>query len=49
VATSLALSLKDKDRVQILDCDVEEPNAHIFLKPVIAGNIFVSIPLPQAA
>ena len=30
VATSLALSLEN---VQLLDCDVEEPNAHIFLKP----------------
>jgi MinD superfamily P-loop ATPase len=32
VAVNLALSLSD---VQVLDCDVEEPNAHIFLKPVI--------------
>jgi MinD superfamily P-loop ATPase len=30
VATSLALSLKDKYGVQLLDCDVEEPNDHIF-------------------
>ncbi|MGD9379305.1 MAG: P-loop NTPase, partial [candidate division WOR-3 bacterium] len=27
IATSLALSLSN---VQLLDCDVEEPNAHIF-------------------
>lgn len=33
VATSLALSLQDKDNVQLLDCDVEEPNDYIFLKP----------------
>ena len=33
IATSLALSLGD---VQFLDCDVEEPNGHIFLKPHIA-------------
>ena len=32
VAVSLALSLSD---VQLLDCDVEEPNSHIFLKPEI--------------
>jgi MinD superfamily P-loop ATPase len=33
VATNLAASLPDG--VQLLDCDVEEPNAHIFLKPEI--------------
>ncbi|MBU4255948.1 MAG: ATP-binding protein [Candidatus Thermoplasmatota archaeon] len=32
VAVNLALSLNN---VQFLDCDVEEPNAHIFLKPEI--------------
>ena len=30
VATNLAVSLADK--VQLLDCDVEEPNVHIFLR-----------------
>ena len=29
ISTSLALSLGE---VQFLDCDVEEPNGHIFLK-----------------
>jgi len=33
VATNLALSLASHQRVQFLDLDVEEPNAHIFLKP----------------
>ena len=47
VATSLAFSLKDRERVQLLDCDVEEPNAHIFLKPVIAGSEAVCIPIPE--
>lgn len=45
VATSLALSLEDS--VQLLDCDVEEPNAHIFLKPVIDYQEAVSIPIPE--
>ncbi len=45
VATSLALSL-EKD-LQFLDCDVEEPNAHIFFKPVIHRQQIVSIPIPQ--
>jgi MinD superfamily P-loop ATPase len=47
VATSLALSLKDRQKVQILDCDVEEPNDHIFIKPVISGSEAVNILVPQ--
>ena len=44
IATSLALSLGE---VQFLDCDVEEPNAHIFLKPHITEKISVGIPVPE--
>ena len=44
IAVSLALSL---GKVQILDCDVEEPNAHIFLKPQLAERISVGIPVPK--
>ncbi len=44
VAVNLALSLKN---VQLLDCDVEEPNAHIFLKPQIKGNKPAYIPIPE--
>jgi MinD superfamily P-loop ATPase len=47
VATSLALSLKDRERVQLVDCDVEEPNDHIFLKPVIKRSETVSIMVPR--
>jgi len=47
VATSLALSLKDKHKVQLLDCDVEEPNDHIFLKPVITRSEAVCIQTPK--
>lgn len=47
VATSLALSLKDRERVQLVDCDVEEPNDHIFLKPVITRSETVSIMVPR--
>jgi len=47
VATSLALTLKDRDKVQLLDCDVEEPDAHVFLKPVITHSEAVSIPVPK--
>ena len=45
IATSLALSINSG--VQFLDCDVEEPNAHIFLKPEIKQNKAISIPVPK--
>ena len=45
VATNLALSLNGS--VQFLDCDVEEPNAHLFLKPVITNSESVKIPVPK--
>jgi MinD superfamily P-loop ATPase len=49
IAVNLALALaKDKGRnVQFLDCDVEEPNAHLFLKPVITNSESVKIPVPK--
>ena len=47
VATSLALSLADERPVQLLDCDVEEPNAHILLKPSFSHQQTVSIPVPK--
>jgi len=48
VAVSLALSLRGRRPVQFLDCDVEEPNAHLFLKPSIDKTIPVFIPVPEA-
>jgi MinD superfamily P-loop ATPase len=47
IATSLALSLKDDYTVQLFDCDVEEPNDHIFLSPVITRKENVCVPVPQ--
>ena len=47
VATSLAISLKDNGKVQLIDCDVEEPNDHIFLKPTFTKKEMVSIPIPK--
>lgn len=47
VATSLALSLMRRGKVQLLDCDVEEPNAHILLKPTFSHREEVSIPIPS--
>ena len=47
VATSLALSLKNKGKMQLLDCDVEEPNDNIFLKPVFNGSEAACISVPE--
>jgi len=44
IAVNLALSLGN---VQLLDCDVEEPNAHIFLKPKIKERSLAFIPIPE--
>jgi MinD superfamily P-loop ATPase len=47
VAVNLALALADKGHaVQYLDCDVEEPNGHIFLRPQIEASETVGIPVP---
>ncbi len=45
VATSLALSL-GKD-ARFLDCDVEEPNGYIFMKPEIEETLKVYTPKPR--
>ncbi|WP_372683804.1 P-loop NTPase [Desulfosarcina sp.] len=45
VATNLAVSVDGP--VQLLDCDVEEPNAHLFLRPVIEETTTVTTPIPE--
>jgi MinD superfamily P-loop ATPase len=47
VATSLALSLIDNYKVQLLDCDVEEPNANILLHLALNQCQPVFIPIPK--
>ena len=47
VAVNLALSLEGQTSVQFLDCDVEEPNAHFFLKPHIHTCKPVFLPIPE--
>ena len=44
IVTNLALSIGSN--VQLLDCDVEEPNAHLFINPVFeeADTIFTPVP-----
>ncbi len=43
---AVALAKHGKD-VTYADCDVEEPNGHIFLKPLISAAELVSLPVPQ--
>jgi MinD superfamily P-loop ATPase len=45
VATNMALSLDSE--VQFLDCDVEEPNAHIFIKPIVEQTETIKTPVPE--
>ncbi|NLA27385.1 MAG: P-loop NTPase [Firmicutes bacterium] len=47
VATNLALVMSGEGDLQFLDCDVEEPNAHLFLKPELVSSEPVSIPVPR--
>ncbi|MDI3534178.1 MAG: hypothetical protein PWQ82_543 [Thermosediminibacterales bacterium] len=47
VATNLALVVKDKISVEFLDCDVEEPNAHLFLNPELNVIEPVTLPVPS--
>jgi MinD superfamily P-loop ATPase len=45
VATNLVYSIGNN--VQLLDCDVEEPNAHLFLNPKIEQTDTVYTPVPE--
>jgi len=47
VSTSLASVAAGNGAVQFIDCDVEEPNAHIFLKPNIETKTPVNLPFPR--
>ena len=47
VAVSLALTAGDTGRVQYLDCDVEEPNGHIFLRPEIDWSREFTLEVPE--
>lgn len=47
VSTSLASAISELQSVQLLDCDVEEPNGHIFMRPVFERNEAVCILVPK--
>lgn len=44
VATNLAVSLEGP--VRLLDCDVEEPNSHLFIDPVFEDATIETTPVP---
>jgi len=44
VAVNLALSIGQG--VQLLDCDVEEPNAHLFIRPMFERTEIITTPVP---
>ncbi|MCP4372458.1 MAG: P-loop NTPase [Deltaproteobacteria bacterium] len=45
IATNLARSIGSN--VQLLDCDVEEPNAHLFINPYFEETETVFMPVPK--
>jgi MinD superfamily P-loop ATPase len=48
IATGLAVVMAAEGRhVAYVDCDVEEPNGHIFLKPTIHRHTAVTAPVPE--
>jgi MinD superfamily P-loop ATPase len=44
VATNLVQSISFN--VQLLDCDVEEPNVHLFINPSFEASETVFLPVP---
>lgn len=47
VATNLAaVAARDGCRVHLIDCDVEEPNCHLFVAPEIMRRESVTVPVP---
>jgi MinD superfamily P-loop ATPase len=47
VATNLAIAAAlDGRKVHLVDCDVEEPNCHVFVNPEIQSRETVTVPVP---
>ncbi len=46
-ATSLADTLSEEIPLTFLDCDVEAPNAHLFLRPELTQIQPVTLPIPE--
>jgi MinD superfamily P-loop ATPase len=46
LAVNLAIALAGEGSVGLLDCDVEEPNCHLYLKPAFDATESVSVAVP---
>ena len=46
IATSLSLAIADLSPIYF-DCDVESPNAHLYLDPIFQESRIVTIPIPE--
>jgi MinD superfamily P-loop ATPase len=46
LSVNLAVALAGKQSVGLLDCDVEEPNCHLYLKPPFDATESVGTPVP---
>jgi MinD superfamily P-loop ATPase len=48
IATNLAVAMAGRNQsVAYVDCDVEEPNGHVFLRPDLRSSRQVAIPVPE--
>jgi len=47
VAVNMALSVSENQNLQFLDCDVEGPNAHFFIKVELAEEKIATLPYPE--
>ena len=47
LSTNLAVVASRGQNVTLLDCDVEEPNCHIFVRPEIQKSLSVAVPVPK--
>jgi MinD superfamily P-loop ATPase len=46
LSVNLAVALADQESVGLLDCDVEEPDCHLYLKPPFDATAPVSVAIP---
>jgi MinD superfamily P-loop ATPase len=46
---SVNLAAVSVEPLTLLDCDVEAPNAHLFIKPVLNSNVRVEVPIPAVS
>lgn len=47
ISVNLARTLSGQFPVQYVDCDVEEPNGHLFMKPHITNSFCVTVSIPK--